>query len=149
MRGWYVFDEGGDSGVGGWGLVRTTWNGKVAMPHGWAIAELFLLIRDSLAFEDHGRLVLLAGVPEAWFQPEKAWGFAGLPTHFGACGVTVTPQAKGAVVSATGAVPSGGVVLRIPTALKVSSPAGAALERTPNGDVRLSEEIREVLLERQ
>jgi hypothetical protein len=149
MRGWYVFDEGGDSGVGGWGLVRTTWNGKVAMPHGWAIAELFLLIRDSLAFEDDGRLVLLAGVSEAWFQPERAWSFAGLPTHFGVCGVTVTPEAKGAVVSISGvAVPPRGVVLRIPSALKVSQRGGAVLDRAPNGDVLLPADTREVLVER-
>ena len=49
MRHWYAFDEGGKSGSGGWGHLRTTWNGDVAMPHGWAIAEVHLLLRDCLA----------------------------------------------------------------------------------------------------
>ena len=63
MQRWYAFDEGGKSGSGGWGHLRTTWNGSVAMPHGWAIAEVHLLLRDCLAYEDDGRLVLFAGVP--------------------------------------------------------------------------------------
>ena len=64
MRRWYAFDEGGKSGSGGWGHLRTKWNGDVAMPHGWAIAEVHLLLRDCLAYEDNQQLVLFAGVPE-------------------------------------------------------------------------------------
>ena len=63
MQGWYAFDEGGKSGSGGWGHVRTKWNGSVAMPHGWAIAEVHLLLRDCLAYEDGNRLVLVRRRP--------------------------------------------------------------------------------------
>jgi len=149
MRGWYVLDEGGDSGVGGWDRVRTTWNGKVAMPHGWAVAEFFLLLRDSLAFEDEGRLVLLGGVPEAWFRPQSAWSFAGLPTHFGRCGVTVTPDGNNAVLSLTGAMRSGRVALRLPATIEAVRRDGRLPERDGNGDVLLPADVREVVLERR
>jgi hypothetical protein len=48
------------------------------MPHGWALAELWLLMRDALAYEDGNRLVLLAGVPRDW-----AVDVIDLPTAFG------------------------------------------------------------------
>src|SRR5207248_1937604 len=73
MRGWYAFDEGGASGPGGWHHVNTNWKKGVAMPHGWAIAEMALLLRDALAFEDGGRLVLLAGVPVEWLRGKQAF----------------------------------------------------------------------------
>jgi len=87
MRGWYAFDEGGKSGSGGWGRVRTTWNGDVAMPHGWAIAEVWLLLRDSLLFEDGDRLILFGGVPPQWFKDPKGMEITGAPTYFGDCSV--------------------------------------------------------------
>ena len=68
MRGWYLLDEGGRSGPGNWSKVRTSWNKDVAMPHGWAIAELWLLLRDSLVHEDGDKLVLLTGVDPQWFN---------------------------------------------------------------------------------
>ena len=85
MRGWYAFDEGGDSGTGGWNRVRTTWRqGKAgdAMPHGWAVAEVCLLLRDSLAFEDNDRLVLLPGIPPDWFTGKERIAVDRLPTFW-------------------------------------------------------------------
>lgn len=119
MRGWYAFDEGGKSGPGGWGHLRTTWDASVAMPHGWAIAELFLLIRDSLLFEDGDRLVLLAGVPEAWFSDERGIRIKDLPTHFGACALTYKPSGDGATLTLGGkADPPGGYRLRLPATFR-------------------------------
>jgi hypothetical protein len=81
LRGWYVLDEGGGSAPGNWPKLRTTWRAEVAMPHAWAIAELWLLMRDSLVYEDGDRLVLLAGVPEEWLSREIK--VRDLPTSFG------------------------------------------------------------------
>jgi hypothetical protein len=117
MRGWYAFDEGGESGTGGWDHARTAWKqGKnsVAMPHGWSIAEVHLLLRDCLLHEDGDRLVLLGGVaPESLSNP--AGLKASLPTYFGPCALSWVPEAGGASLTLSGARPPGGVALRLPT----------------------------------
>jgi hypothetical protein len=138
MRGWYVFDEGGRSGAGGWPHARTTWNGSVAIPHGWAIAELHLLLRDSLAFEQDERLVLLAGVPAAWFQHPEGISIAELPTYFGKLSLSWKPSGKTVSVELAGAAPPAGFVLRLPPGLAASAKAdGKALEVAPSGDCLL------------
>lgn len=81
FRGWYALDEGGGSAPGNWPKLRTTWRPEVAMPHAWSIAELWLLMRDSIVCEDGDRLVLLAGVPEEWLAREIK--VRDLPTSFG------------------------------------------------------------------
>jgi hypothetical protein len=111
-RGWYAFDEGGKSAPGNWPKVRTTWDPSVAMPHGWAIAEMHLLIRDALVFEDDDKLVLLAGVPPEWLTDGPGISFNNLPTHFGPCSFTYTPG-KGLTLTGK-ANPPGGFVLRLP-----------------------------------
>lgn len=118
MRRWYAFDEGGKSGSGGWGHLRTTWDGSVAMPHGWAIAELHLLLRDCLVFEDGGRLILLAGVPEDWFTVPGGMEIENLPTHFGALSLSWDMTKDGATLRLGGdAAPPAGFVLWLPEAL--------------------------------
>jgi len=115
MRGWYAFDEGGKSGSGGWGHVRTTWNGSVAMPHGWAIAEVWLLMRDCLVFETDGRLVLFSGVPPAWFNHKDGVTIKNLPTYFGKVNMRWKPTRIGAILKLCGeANPPKGFVLRLP-----------------------------------
>ena len=143
MRGWFVLDEGGKSGAGGWRFARTTWNGDVAMPHGWAIAELWLLVRDALLFEDGDRLVLLAGVPEEWFR-EGVIRVENRPTHFGRC--TFEYDRKDASLSIAGeANPPGGFVLRLPDSVKhLTTPDGRRIERLGGGDFVLPAECREV-----
>jgi hypothetical protein len=81
MRGWYAFDEGGESAPGNWPKLRTAWNPTIAMPHAWSLAELWLLMRDSLVHEDGDRLVLFAGVPRKWLT--KPLRLENLPTAFG------------------------------------------------------------------
>ncbi len=113
MRDWYAFDEGGGSGPGGWAHLRTTWKPGVAMPHGWAIAEMWLLLRDCLAFEDGDRLVLLAGIDPAWFRNEKGIAIENLPTHFGPCSFMYTVKGQTGTLRLTGdAKPPGGIVVR-------------------------------------
>ncbi len=131
MRGWYAFDEGGPSGPGNWGKVRTNWRvernadgsakSAMAMPHGWAIAEMQLLLRDALAFEDGERLVLFAGVPEEWFA--KPMKIENLPTHFGKLSVDWQP-----LDGRTGVVRLSGD----------ASPKEGFSIRSPKGDVRVA-----------
>ena len=98
MRDWFAFDEGGLSGSGGWQYLDTNWlhdkkapgiNGARAMPHGWAIAEVWLLMRDSLFFETEDELVLLAGIPEEWFRDPKGITVENAPTAFGVFSFTL------------------------------------------------------------
>jgi hypothetical protein len=148
MQGWYAFDEGGASGAGGWPRLRTTWNHGVAMPHGWAIAEMWLLMRDCLLHEDGDRLVLLAGVPSRWLTASEPVVVEQMPTHFGPCSLSYEPSAGGAVLRLTGkASPPGGHVLRLPVALKARvTIEGKEVPRSPNGDVPLPAGAKEVRL---
>jgi hypothetical protein len=141
MRGWYAFDEGGQSGPGNWGKVLSNWKvtkqggggaeSAIAMPHGWAIAEFQMLLRDALVFEDEGKFVLFAGVPEAWFA--KPMKIRNLPTHFGELSVEWAPTDRGATVSITGsAKPPEGFVIR-----------------GPGGDTRVSDPAKPFVIERK
>lgn len=162
MEGWYAFDEGGPSGVGGWPRLHTTWswnypeakpdwakNSAKAMPDGWALAEFWLLMRDSLLFEDGDRLILLGGVSPDWFKKELA--VQGLPTWFGPCGFRYRPTAQGAILTIDGtASPPGGFVLRLPAGMKATVNAGGrTIAPAANGDVVLPSGTREatVLME--
>jgi len=135
MRNWYVFDEGGGSGSGTWRSVRTKWrhsktrpgdNLAVAMPHGWAIAELWHLIRDSLVFEDDETLVLLSGVPNSWFRHPAGMRINALLTHFGPLTLSYSPVPDGARLRVTGARPPKGFVLRLPPELGAKAVAGGS-----------------------
>ena len=139
MRGWYAFDEGGKSGAGGWGHLRTTWNASVAMPHGWAVAELWHLVRDSLLFEDGDRLVLLGGVPPEWLAGKEPIAVAGLPTYFGPCSFAWKPTDGGATLVLTGkAAPAQGFILRLPKSLKAEVKVGGKrLKAVSDGDFLL------------
>jgi hypothetical protein len=139
MAGWYAFDEGGRSGAGGWRHYRTRWNPDVAMPHGWAIAELWLLMRDSLAFEDGERLVLFGGVPAGWFTDRNGMTIEKLPTHFGPLGVRCR-YAEGTLrlELSSECRPPAGFVLRLPTTFEATATSGnTPLARSPNGDIRI------------
>ena len=137
MRGWYAFDEGGKSGSGGWGHLRTKWNGDVAMPHGWAIAEVHLLLRDCLAYEDGRQLVLFAGVPPSWFTDQAGMTIKNLPTHFGRLDVSWNTTAGGAALRLDGgATPPDGFLLPLPDSLKPQvSVGGQEIKLTPRGFV--------------
>jgi hypothetical protein len=144
MRGWYVFDEfedgvGSPSGEFRWPTVRTAWprdsekpgdNLSVAMPHGWAIAEVWLLLRDCLVFENAESLVLLGGVPPNWLEDPAGIEWGGLPTYFGACGLQYKAGAGAAELSLTGSAhPPDGFRLRLPNGFTVGDAKQAS-----NGD---------------
>jgi len=135
MRRWYAFDEGGKSGSGGWGPLRTTWSGDVAMPHGWAIAEVHLLLRDCLAYEDNRQLILFAGVPASWFTDQQGMAIRNLPTHFGNFDVSWKIDGHGATLRLDGeAAPPDGFLLPLPDPLKPQVHVGGqAIKRTERG----------------
>jgi hypothetical protein len=148
MRGWYAFDEGGKSGPGGWRHVRTTWNPNVAMPHSWAIAELWLLLRDCLVSEDGERLVLLAGVPPEWFTDEEGMAVEGLPTYFGACYFAYRYDSSSNTASLTlfgKANPPGGFAVRMPPSLAANvSCDDKTVPRSGDGDFVLPPATRHI-----
>ena len=146
MKGWYAFDEGGKSGSGGWDRLRTTWNGNIAMPHGWAIAELWLLMRDCLAFENDRRLVLLSGVPPAWFTYKDGIMIEGLPTYFGKLNLLWKPTQGGATLSLDGtAKPPNGFLLRLPESLEAKVTLnGRTIPAVKTGEFLLQPHTREV-----
>ncbi|MBL7185585.1 MAG: hypothetical protein ISS70_04615 [Phycisphaerae bacterium] len=147
MQGWYAFDEGGKSGSGGWNRVRTTWNGNVAMPHGWAIAEFWLLLRDCLAFEDEQRhrLVLLSGIPPDWFSHEDGIAIQNMPTYFGRLDLRWRPWRGGATLELGGnRPPAARFVLRLPTSLNPRvAVGGRVIPASAPGEFILSAPTRE------
>ena len=152
VEGWYAFDEGGKSGPGNWAKLRTTWDPGVAMPHGWAVAEMHLLLRDSLAYEDGDKLVLLAGVPWGWMFGNHTVAVTDLPTYFGPLSFAYAPAAKksdGVVLTFTGqAAPPGGFVLKMPKFASVIITAdGKPLRRKKEGDIFLPAGTRRVTLQ--
>jgi hypothetical protein len=124
MKHWFAFDEGGKSGSGGWPHLRATWkhskvepdkNHAVAMPHGWAIAEVWLLMRDCLLMEDAGQLRLFAGTPPAWFADPAGMQVENLPTAFGKCSFRYSVAAGRAILDlADAAAPPKGYLLHLP-----------------------------------
>jgi hypothetical protein len=158
MQGWYALDEGGGSGSGGWQRVRTTWmhskekpgeNRSVAMPHGWAVAEFWLLMRDCIVFEDEERLFLFAGVPAAWFRAREGMRAKGLATYFGSLDVVCASAAGGADLILSGsAVPPKGYLLRLPPELHATVWRGN--EQVPiglNGDCPLAPDTTKVRIQ--
>jgi hypothetical protein len=147
MRGWYAFDEGGGSGSGTWYRTRTKWmhskgrpgdNLSVAMPHGWAIAEFWLLMRDSLVFEHADKLILFSGISPEWFHSADGITVRKLSTYFGALDLAYKPVAGGAQLQLGGAEPPGGFVLRLPAGLRPAvAEEDAALGVDPSGDCHI------------
>jgi len=148
MHGWYAFDEGGRSGSGGWRFARTTWKSSVAMPHGWAIAEVWLLLRDCLVVEHGDRLRLLAGIAPEWFAHEAGMAVENLPTHFGRCSFVYKPTADGATLTFSGdASPPAGFELALPPSLKVKVTVdGREISRDEHGHWLLPADTKEVQL---
>jgi hypothetical protein len=148
MRGWYVMDEGGASGPGNWSKVRTNWNKDVAMPHGWAIAELWLLLRDSLVHEDNDRLVLFAGVDPAWFIDPRGMAVRDLPTHFGTLSFSYRVTGGRAELNLSGsAAPPGGLLIALPKAPVQVEADGKSLSPMDDGRVLAPAGVKQVTIE--
>ena len=112
---WKILDEGGLSSQGYWGQLNDScWHPAVAVPHGWSLASLGLLLRDCLAYETSTRLVLLAGVPPEWFAPNKRIEIV-IPTEYGDLHLRVIGETDGVLVHASvPREPRDGVWFRLP-----------------------------------
>ena len=122
------------------------------MPHGWAISELWLLMRDCLVFEDDNqRLVLLAGIPPEWLRHPDGIEIDGLGTYFGTCGLAWNTRENGAVLKLSGtSTPPNGFVLRLPPSLNAALVLdGQHTMALPNGDCILPKDVKEVYIQFQ
>jgi len=71
-----------------------------------------------MAFENDWHLVLLSGVPPAWFSHQDGIRIEGLPTYFGKLNLLWKPTQGGATLSLGGtAKPPKGFLLRLPKSL--------------------------------
>ena len=113
--GLYTYHEGNgdENSFGLWQQVRGWDRIRYVTPHGWTAAEVFLLLRDCLAYEDGGRLILGAGVPEEWMSQEQPFGVTDLPTHFGRVSWSYDPP-SGELSVEVEHPPAGGVVVALP-----------------------------------
>jgi hypothetical protein len=85
------------------------------MPHGLAMAEFFLLLRDSLVFEDDGKLILLAGIPTTWLRDPKGFSIQDMPTHYGRLSVEFLPNDQGGkLILSCESTPPNGFRLMLP-----------------------------------
>jgi hypothetical protein len=76
-------------------------------PHGWSHAEMWLLQRAVLVEDWRDGLLLFAGVPAKWLQPNNEISFRDFPTSHGTVSarLTVSPDGTFAHISIEGAAP--------------------------------------------
>jgi hypothetical protein len=58
-------------------------NGTGDMPEGWGPANLILLLRDMLFYEDHDSVHFLAGIPADWIEPGEKLSISSAPSTLG------------------------------------------------------------------
>ena len=92
------------------------------MPHTWVGSSYVNAVRDMLAREDGGRLVLLDGAPESWLRPNGGISVEGLPTYFGRLSLSARATARTLTIKLGGAIdPPGGLLIRWPLPGKPAS----------------------------
>lgn len=60
------------------------------MPHNWVSAELFLMMRDALLYEEGETLVVGAGISEEWLDGRRPVKARNLPTYYGRVSYEIT-----------------------------------------------------------
>ena len=65
--------------------------------HVWAAAEWVLMMRNLFVREEGSTLILAAGVPERWLQPDTEVAFGPAPTDFGTVSIRLLKQEDGSV----------------------------------------------------
>jgi len=85
-------------------------------PHGWSQAEMWLLQRAMLVEEWEDGLLLFAGIPQHWLQPDARIAFHGFPTWYGKVSAILEVDAAGkeAAVTVQGLEPGTRVHIRLP-----------------------------------
>jgi hypothetical protein len=95
------------------------------MPHTWCGSDFLNAARAMFVYEDHSdeKLVLFAGVPDAWFADPTGVGFERMPTEYGDISAQAEPDGSGTLklrLSGT-AKPPGGIELCVPLAPPIRS----------------------------
>lgn len=95
------------------------------MPHTWCGSDFLNAARAMFAFEEHSgqKLVLLAGIPDAWAADENGLAVDGLPTEFGRISLDVRPvdPTKTTIQVNGDAAPPGGFELCMPGSRSIRS----------------------------
>jgi len=109
-----------------WDALVTTEPPEVVLPHGWVSAEMFLLLRDMLFFEDGERLVLLSGLRPEWRAEGKTVEVASAPTPWGKLSMAVSGAPGGRLAGEVHleGEPPGGLVLAPPGIEPMTLPPG-------------------------
>ena len=66
--------------------------------HGWAAADICLLIRNMLYMEEDNNLIITPVVPARWYKGEKI-SVSNAPTYFGNLNYSIDTSAKGATLT--------------------------------------------------
>jgi len=86
------------------------------MPHTWVGSDFLHGVMSMFAYEQGGRLVLLAGVSRDWITSGEPLGIRGLRVGRGSLSVSLHHEADRVIASVSGdaALPAGGCVVRRP-----------------------------------
>ncbi len=86
------------------------------MPHTWVGSDFIRAVTDLFAYEEGDRLIVGAGIPEAWAQSETGVGVQRLGTHYGPLSYTLTDDGTAAtfVIEDGPTVPPGGLIVKSP-----------------------------------
>lgn len=150
--GLYAWAEGDATGdpAGLWRLVRGWWPESKIMPHGWASAEMALLLRDLFVFEEGGALVLGAGVAPTWLDSPEGVGIAGAPTRHGLVSWLLCPSGEARAFTLTircePGPPPQGYRLRLPLPPSASVEVEGAGLREEAGDWPLRTDRHEAVV---
>jgi len=128
-------------------------NGTGDMPEAWGPANLILLLRDMLFYEDGDTLQVLKGIPADWIAPGESMSIAGAPTTLGGK-VTLRieyPQAGEMRVKldTTVAVPEAVVRFPIPAgaSLRSATVNGKAISGASRGSVTVKDLLGSTVIE--
>lgn len=89
------------------------------MPHAWVGAEFVNAVLDAVAYPEGERLVVAAGIPQAWLQPGAQVQVGPLATPWGWFEVCARGEEDRLVFQLSGATPPGGVFLAWPWGTRV------------------------------
>lgn len=123
--GLYTYSEGCDDENSALLWQRTRGWDKInyVTPHGWTAAELFLLLRDCLAREEGGKLILGSGIPLTWM--DEPFSVENMPTHFGKLSFQYVPTTNTLSVTLE-RTPPGGIQADLPREVRLAiAPSGA------------------------
>jgi hypothetical protein len=121
--------------------TTSLWFASGDMPHCWVAADYMSALRASLAYEDGDRLILGAGMPQAWILSGEETRVENAPTFFGTLtsALRVADDGKEITMRLEGqAQPPGGYLLRLPIRpgdIKEVLADGTVVNAAENGDI--------------